>query len=163
MRITSPFGAKEWFRSHAHTGVDIAMPIGTPLKSIKQAVVERVMDYGNQNIGKGVVLKLSDGKEVIYGHLSEIHVKAGQIVKGGEIIGLSGNTGHSTGPHLHFAIKDHGQFIDPTPYLPLLEQPLQYFFDTPNQEFLDQPIFDNTQGWLHHIIDKLESLLIFWN
>lgn len=92
MRITSPFGAKEWLRSHAHTGVDIAMPIGTPLKSIKQAVVERVMDYGNQNIGKGVVLKLSDGKEVIYGHLSKIHVKAGQIVKGEEIIGLSGNT-----------------------------------------------------------------------
>lgn len=37
------------------------------------------------------------------------------------------------------------------------------FFDTPNQEFLDQPIFDHTQDWLHHIIHKLESLLIFWN
>jgi murein DD-endopeptidase MepM/ murein hydrolase activator NlpD len=110
-RITSKFGAQEPFRTKPHTGVDISMPEGTPLESIDQGVVERILD--NDSIGKGVIIRLEDGKEAIYGHMSEVQVEPGHIVDAGEVIGLSGNTGHSTGPHLHLGMKDHGNYIDP--------------------------------------------------
>lgn len=116
VRITSKFGEVSRIHQTPHTGIDFGVPEGTPLKSIGDAVVKRVVDYNNENIGKGVIIRLSDGKEAIYGHLSDNSiVKVGQKLHEGDIIGLSGNTGHSTGPHLHFGLKEHGEFIDPTP------------------------------------------------
>ncbi|WP_353618643.1 M23 family metallopeptidase [Bacillus sp. ISL-37] len=117
MRITSRFGEVSSVHSKPHTGIDIALPEGTPLKSITEGVVQSVVDYGSENIGKGVIVQLADGKTAIYGHLSDIKVKAGQIVKEGDLLGLSGNTGRSTGPHLHFGMKENGQFIDPTKFI----------------------------------------------
>jgi hypothetical protein len=117
VRITSRFGEISNVHPKPHTGIDIAMPEGTPLKSITEGVVQRVVDYGSENIGKGVIVQLADGKTAIYGHLSDIKVKAGQIVKEGDLLGLSGNTGRSTGPHLHFGMKENGQFIDPTKFI----------------------------------------------
>ncbi|MGD6832594.1 M23 family metallopeptidase [Sutcliffiella halmapala] len=116
-RLTSEYGVLEQIRNNKpHTGIDLAMPEGTELRSIGEAVVERVVDYGTANIGKGVILRLEDGSRAIYGHLSDIKVKAGQILHEGESIGFSGNTGHSSGPHLHFGLKDaQGHFVDPTP------------------------------------------------
>lgn len=115
VRITSKFGEVSKIHPTPHTGVDLALPEGNPLHSIGEAVVERVVDYGSQNIGKGVILRLTDGKQAIYGHMSKVNVKEGQSINEGDLIGLSGNTGHSTGPHLHFGLKDNGEFIDPTP------------------------------------------------
>ncbi len=117
VRITSRFGEISSVHPKPHTGIDIALPEGTPLKSITEGVVQRVVDYGSENIGKGVIVQLADGKTAIYGHLSDIKVKAGQIVKEGDLLGLSGNTGRSTGPHLHFGVKENGQFIDPTKFI----------------------------------------------
>lgn len=117
VRITSRFGEISSVHPKPHTGIDIAMPEGTPLKSITEGVVQRVVDYGSENIGKGVIVQLADGKTAIYGHLSDIKVKAGQIVKEGDLLGLSGNTGRSTGPHLHFGMKENGQLIDPTKFI----------------------------------------------
>lgn len=114
VRITSKFGEVSQIHPKPHTGVDIGLLEGTPLHSIGNAVVERVVDYGSDNIGKGVILRLVDGKEAVYGHMSDIKVKAGQTLREGQIIGYSGNTGHSTGPHLHFGLKEHGEFVDPT-------------------------------------------------
>ncbi|WP_226085627.1 M23 family metallopeptidase [Mesobacillus sp. S13] len=114
VRITSKFGEVSQVHPTPHTGIDIGFPEGSQLHSIGEAVVERVVDYGSQNIGKGVILRLADGREAIYGHMSDIKVKSGQTLHEGDIIGLSGNTGHSTGPHLHFGMKDNGQFVDPT-------------------------------------------------
>lgn len=114
VRITSKFGEVSQVHPTPHTGIDLAFPEGTPLQSVGNAIVERIVDYGNENVGKGVILRLADGKEVVYGHLSEIKVKVGQMVADGQIIGLSGNTGHSTGPHLHLGLKENGQFIDPS-------------------------------------------------
>jgi hypothetical protein len=92
------------------------MPENTALRSIADGVVERVVDFGNTNIGKGVMIRHDDGTVAIYGHLNEVDVKPGQHVDAGDVIGLSGNTGHSTGPHLHFGLMDaQGNFIDPTP------------------------------------------------
>jgi hypothetical protein len=110
-KITSLFRSKEPFRTKPHTGVDIAMPEGTPLKSVDQGVVERVLN--DESIGKGVVIRLEDGKKAIYGHMSEVQVEPGHIVNVGEVIGLSGNTGNSTGPHLHFGMMQDGKYIDP--------------------------------------------------
>lgn len=115
VRITSRFGEVSKVHPKPHTGIDIGLPEGSELHSIGEAVVERVVDYGSQNIGKGVILRLSDNREVIYGHLSNVKVKVGQILHEGDIVGLSGNTGHSTGPHLHLGLKEDGSFIDPTP------------------------------------------------
>jgi len=116
-RLSSEYGVLEQIRNNRpHTGIDLAMPEGTELRSIGEAVVERVVDYGSANIGKGVILRLEDGSRAIYGHMSDIKVKAGQILREGESIGFSGNTGHSTGAHLHFGLKDaNGHFVDPTP------------------------------------------------
>jgi hypothetical protein len=114
VRITSKFGEVSKIHPKPHTGIDLGLSEGTPLPSVGEAIVERVVDYGSQNIGKGVILRLHDNREVIYGHLSDIKVKAGQMVSEGQIIGLSGNTGRSTGPHLHLGLKENGTFVDPS-------------------------------------------------
>lgn len=113
-RLSSEFGALEEVRNgNAHSGIDLVMPEGTELRSLAEGVVTEVFD-GAGNIGLGVKIKLENGQEAIYGHMSEVNVEVGEILSQGEIIGLSGSTGRSTGPHLHFGLKEDGEFIDPT-------------------------------------------------
>lgn len=119
--ITSPYGAQESFRTKPHTGIDIRLEEGTPLAAVKDGII-KLADYGDQNAGKTVLLEMNDGKTAVYGHLSDFAVKEGQRVTEGQIIGYSGNTGFSTGEHLHFAIKDNGAFIDPAPYVDAVDQ-----------------------------------------
>jgi murein DD-endopeptidase MepM/ murein hydrolase activator NlpD len=101
-----------------HTGVDFAVHTGTPLVSVGNATVVSAGwagAYGNQ-----VVLKLSDGHFAQYAHMSKLAVHAGQHVHAGDRVGLSGSTGNSTGPHLHFEIRTanrYGAVIDPIAYL----------------------------------------------
>lgn len=115
-RITSRFGEISSIRDgRSHTGIDIAMPEGTELRSVVDGVVTDVFT-GSGFIGKGVEIRGVDGKEYIYGHLSETSVNIGDEVKFAQFIGESGNTGNSTGPHLHFSVKENGQFIDPEGY-----------------------------------------------
>ncbi|MGD6831446.1 M23 family metallopeptidase [Sutcliffiella halmapala] len=141
-RLSSQYGVLEEIRNYKpHTGVDLQMPEHTELRSIGEAVVEKVVDYGSQNIGKGVILRLEDGTTAIYGHMSDIKVKVGQILKEGETLGYSGNTGHSTGAHLHFGLKDQaGNFIDPTPLASKLDRL------SGNQSFWDRFIDNGTVG-----------------
>lgn len=115
-KITSKFlEVEKGIHSLPHTGVDFAIPIGTKLRSIGEGVVDSIVDYGSVNVGKGVFVKLDNGVRILYGHLSQTTVKLGEHVKTGDIIGLSGNTGHSTGPHLHLQAYDvSGKLIDPT-------------------------------------------------
>ncbi|MFE4524321.1 M23 family metallopeptidase [Cytobacillus firmus] len=116
-KITSPYGELAEVRNNIpHHGIDLAMPEGTPLRSIGDGVVESVLDLGGENLGKGVIIKFEDGTTGIYGHMSDIDVKPREIIKEGDLLGLSGNTGLSTGPHLHFGLKDGaGNWSDPTP------------------------------------------------
>ncbi|MFJ5922265.1 M23 family metallopeptidase [Kitasatospora sp. NPDC092948] len=101
-----------------HTGTDFAVSVGTPLLAVGNSTVVSsgwAGAYGNQ-----VVLKLSDGRFAQYAHLSQLDVKAGQHVNAGDRIGKSGNTGNSTGPHLHFEIRTANQYAkvtDPIAYL----------------------------------------------
>jgi murein DD-endopeptidase MepM/ murein hydrolase activator NlpD len=115
--ITSQFGSIDSVHVTPHTGVDIAMPIGTDILSPSNGIISKVIDTGG--LGKAVFMKIGGKeKEVIFGHLSEVKVKANQYVTMGQKLGDSGNTGHSTGPHLHLAMKNSsGQYVDPTEYV----------------------------------------------
>ncbi|MFD0318497.1 M23 family metallopeptidase [Streptomyces flavalbus] len=110
--------AGSMWSSGYHTGVDFAAATGTTLKSVGPGTVVSAGwagAYGNQ-----VVIKLNDGYYAQYAHLSSLSVSSGQTVTGGQQIGLSGSTGNSTGPHLHFEIRttpDYGSDIDPVAYL----------------------------------------------
>lgn len=112
--ISSPFGAMESFRRAPHTGIDIPLQEGTLLQAIQDGVVTKVYD-GTTSLGKGVAIKTEDGTTHIYGHMSEVNADPGQILHAGDVIGASGNTGFSTGPHLHFATRmPNGEYSDPT-------------------------------------------------
>ncbi len=96
------------YNGSGHTGVDFAAVIGTPVKA---ALGGTVAGTGNTDIypgcysyGKWVFINHPNGLSTLYGHLSSVNVIAGQKISAGEIIGLSGNTGYSTGPHLHFGV-----------------------------------------------------------
>ena len=96
----------------SHLAIDIAGPVGTAvLAADTGTVVFAGLDYG----GFGYAVEINHGNGYIsaYGHNSVIRVAVGQIVRRGDLIALRGSTGHSTGPHVHFAIHQHGQPIDP--------------------------------------------------
>ncbi len=108
--ITSPYGWRErWGRPHR--GVDILLHTGDPVRSAFSGVV-RVASYMG-DYGNLIVIRHPNGLETCYGHLSKILVKPRQFVNAGDVIGLGGNTGHSTGPHLHFEVRFQYEPFDP--------------------------------------------------
>jgi murein DD-endopeptidase MepM/ murein hydrolase activator NlpD len=117
--ISQPFGRPNpRYAAGYHTGVDFAVPVGTPVLAVARATV-RVAGPGGE-YGKEIKLILPDGKIALYAHLSRIGVHPGEQVAPGERLGASGDTGNSTGPHLHFEIRTtdaYGAVIDPLPYL----------------------------------------------
>ncbi|MCK1985190.1 MULTISPECIES: M23 family metallopeptidase [Peribacillus] len=115
VRITSKFGAVDAVHKTPHTGNDYAIPEGTTLRAVGDGIVDKVFD-GSDKIGRGLSVQFDDGSRVIYGHMKEVSVKVGEHITNGEVVGLSGNTGHSTAPHLHIGAKDAaGGWLDPTP------------------------------------------------
>lgn len=118
LRISSPFGT----RVHPvlktkkfHNGVDLPVPVGTPLHAVQAGRIVTAAE--NAVSGKYVILEHAGGVRSAYCHLSELPGKgAGDRVERGEAIGKSGNTGRSTGPHLHFVLRVDGKAIDPAPY-----------------------------------------------
>ncbi len=114
-RLTSGFGAR-WGRAHA--GIDLAAPMRTPEKAAMDGVV---LEAGPASgYGLAVFVQHGNGDVTVYGHMDEILVSAGQVVRAGDTIALLGNRGQSTGPHLHFEVRLGGlggQKVDPVPYL----------------------------------------------
>jgi murein DD-endopeptidase MepM/ murein hydrolase activator NlpD len=101
-----------------HKGIDVALPVGTPLKAVMDGVVSKAQSgSGSHSYGLYVVIEHSGGKSTLYAHMSKINVKVGDKVTKGQIIGLSGNTGHSTGPHLHFELRVNGNHVNPAAYV----------------------------------------------
>lgn len=95
-----------------HVAVDFGVPVGTRVQSTMSG---KVVYAGWNNEGYGNLVIVENGAyRTYYAHLSSIPVKVGQSIDEGEIIGLSGNTGNSTGPHLHYEIRKNGVAIDPT-------------------------------------------------
>ena len=111
--LTSGFGSR-WGRLHA--GIDLAVGIGTPIHAAKSGTVI----FSGQMSGYGgvVVIDHGGGFSTLYAHQSRPAAGEGQDVAQGQVIGYSGNTGHSTGPHLHFETRVDGSPQNPRPYLP---------------------------------------------
>lgn len=111
--VTSGFGYRSWGRRPKfHYGIDVRMEVGDPVYSIFDGIVrvaKRSSDYGYV-----VVVRHYNGLETLYAHFDQLLAYPGKPVRSGEIIGLSGNTGRSTGPHLHFEVRFKGEKIDPS-------------------------------------------------
>lgn len=119
-KITSGFGyrtdPKTGKAGAFHNGIDLAVPVGTAIKAPMDGVVSLVNSGGDG--GNQIVIRHTNGYFTGYAHLSKQLVKKGDQVKKGEVIGLSGNTGKSTGPHLHFTMTDRsGAKVDPRKYM----------------------------------------------
>lgn len=95
-----------------HTGVDYAVPIGTTVRAALGGIVSSVQSW-TKSYGKHIRIQHGGGLETIYGHLSKMLVAVGNKVNAGSVIGRSGNTGNSTGPHLHFEARRNGKFFNP--------------------------------------------------
>lgn len=106
--ITSPYG---WRWERAHRGVDIRLNVGTPVHCIFAGVVRIACPMGAY--GNLVVVRHYNGLETAYAHLSKIQVNPHQIVQAGDVVGLGGSTGRSTGPHLHFEVRFMYESFDP--------------------------------------------------
>ena len=102
--------------SWRHTGVDIACVAGTPIRAADDGTVSAVL-YKNTGYGHQVDIDHGGGKMTRYGHMTEIYVKAGQSVQRGQVIGLEGSTGKSTGPHLHFEVRFNNKVYNPLNYI----------------------------------------------
>lgn len=121
-----PYGSGEfiwplqgWLTQDYHThhrAVDIAAPIGTPIVAVDRGRVTRA-GWNEQGYGLFVIIDHNIGYVTLYAHLSEIWVKAGDIVTQGQFLGAVGSTGNSTGPHLHLEIRDFGKRVDPLDFL----------------------------------------------
>lgn len=94
-----------------HPGLDIAVPMGTPVRAAGGGTVAEAGD--DPEYGRFILIDHPDGYQSMYGHASSVLVVPGQLIAAGEVIGLSGSTGRSTAPHLHFEIRHSGRVIDP--------------------------------------------------
>lgn len=116
--VTSGFGARSspgGVGSTYHEGIDLAVPEGTPLRAAKGGTV--IMASYNGGYGNYTCIDHGSGLSTCYAHQSQLGVSSGQSVKQGQVIGYSGNTGASTGPHLHFEVRINGAAVDPMGYL----------------------------------------------
>ncbi|MDG4859783.1 LysM peptidoglycan-binding domain-containing M23 family metallopeptidase [Streptomyces sp. T-3] len=115
---TSYRTAGAMWSSGYHTGTDFVVPSGTPIKAIGEGTV--VSAGWSGSYGNEVVIQHADGHYSQYAHMTSLNVSTGQSVDGGTQIGLSGSTGNSTGPHLHFEVRTgpgYGSDVDPVAYL----------------------------------------------
>jgi murein DD-endopeptidase MepM/ murein hydrolase activator NlpD len=120
-QITSQFGERTHpvtNKVETHTGIDIAVPEGTEVKAVFDGVVEKVED--NEILGIVIVINHDNGFKSTYGHLSEIKISEGEKVAKGTVIALTGGTGLSTGPHLHFELMMDNEPVDPEEYLTVI-------------------------------------------
>jgi murein DD-endopeptidase MepM/ murein hydrolase activator NlpD len=108
-KITSVFGPR-WGRWHS--GVDLDLETGDPVYAAFDGIV-RVVAFDGGGYGRFIVVRHYNGLETLYGHLSSQSVESGQLVKAGDLIGLGGSTGRSTGSHLHFEVRYEGNPFTP--------------------------------------------------
>ena len=111
-KITDIFGYRPR-RRRSHAGLDIKVQTGDTIRAAFDGKVRVVQDQGRSGYGKYIVIRHDNGLETVYGHLSKHLVKADQLVRAGDVIGLGGSTGRSTGSHLHFETRFLGIAINP--------------------------------------------------
>lgn len=119
-RVTSEFGNRVdpiTGKRKGHGGMDLAVPTGTPIRAALGGTVT-VSKYNAGGYGYYVMIDHGNGLTTLYGHCSQLLARVGQTVQAGDIIALSGSTGRSTGPHLHFEVRVNGERTNPRAYLP---------------------------------------------
>ncbi len=136
-RPTSAFG---WRRIRWHKGIDLNLQTGDPVKTAFDGQV-RVVSYDSRGFGRYVVVRHYNGLETVYGHLSKQLVQPKQLVKAGEIVGLGGNTGRSTGSHLHFELRYEGHPFNPLEIFAFPENMIRF-----NQYILTPRVFAYVTG-----------------
>lgn len=118
-RITSGFGRRtDPFNNRPafHSGIDFKGRVGSQVTATADGVVKR-SGYDADGFGNYVIIRHGGGYETLFGHLSKISCKRGDTISRGDVVGLLGNTGRSTGPHLHYEIHRQGRPVDPKKYL----------------------------------------------
>ncbi|MFD8871251.1 MULTISPECIES: M23 family metallopeptidase [Streptomyces] len=121
--IGAAFGLAGNLWSHNHSGQDFVVPSGTQVRAVHGGVVVKAGGNGAGDgpaYGNAIVIKHADNTYSQYAHLSQVKVWVGQTVTTGQLIGLSGNTGNTTGPHLHFEIRktpNYGSAVEPLAFL----------------------------------------------
>ncbi|MER5932641.1 M23 family metallopeptidase [Streptomyces sp. NPDC002054] len=121
--LTATFGKGGNMWTSKHSGQDFAVPVGTPVKAVSAGTVVKAGPNGGGDgpaYGNAVVIKHANNTYSQYAHLSKIQVKIGQKVAADKQIALSGNTGNSSGPHLHFEIRttpNYGSAVNPVAFL----------------------------------------------
>ena len=116
--ITSKFGGRQspgGIGSTNHKGVDIGTPMNTPIYAAKSGTV--TWASWNGGYGHCVIIYHGQGNSTLYGHLNSYKCKVGDTVSQGDLVAYSGTSGNSTGPHLHFGIKENDIWVDPLNYL----------------------------------------------
>ncbi|MGC9500339.1 M23 family metallopeptidase [Streptomyces sp. WG7] len=122
-KLTASFAQNGGMWASKHSGQDFAVPIGTNVVAAHGGTVVKAGGNGAGDgpaYGNAIVIKHGNGTYSQYAHLSKINVNAGQVVKTGQSIAKSGNTGNSSGPHLHFEIRttpNYGSAVDPVAFL----------------------------------------------
>jgi len=111
-KITDVFGYRPR-RRRTHAGLDIKVQTGDTIRAAFDGKIRVVKNQGRSGYGKYIVIRHDNGLETVYGHLSKQLVKEDQLVRAGDVIGLGGNTGRSTGSHLHFETRFLGVAINP--------------------------------------------------
>lgn len=115
-RLSAPYGRRYHpilHTYHIHTGADMVAPMNTPVYAPADGVVDWTNSVDKGGYGKLVKISHSFGFRTYYAHLNEIKVQRGQFVKKGQLVALTGSSGASTGPHLHYEVRFLGQPIDP--------------------------------------------------
>jgi murein DD-endopeptidase MepM/ murein hydrolase activator NlpD len=114
--LTSPYGLRTLgTRLDMHHGVDLGVPVGTDVRAMAGGTV--TVAGAKSGYGLAVMVDHGMGWVTLYGHLDRVDVSVGDHVRAGEHLGLSGNTGLSTAPHLHFEVRRFGRSRDPVPLL----------------------------------------------
>ncbi|MDQ3534353.1 MAG: M23 family metallopeptidase [Bacteroidota bacterium] len=151
-KITSNFGMRSY---RWHYGTDLKCNVGDPIRAAFDGIV-RITQYDGGGYGNYILIRHSNGLETLYGHLSATQVKVGQLVKAGEVIGLGGNTGRSTGPHLHYEVRYQGNPLNPLEMYDFENNLLK--FDTLNVTAESFAYLKESRKIVYHTVRKGENL-----
>lgn len=150
-KITSVFGYRGDIgvegASRNHGGIDIGVPTGSEVIASADGTVE-IAGYGAKT-GNYIRIDHGNGIKTVYMHNSKLLVKVGQTVKQGDIIALSGNTGVSSGPHLHFGVEVNGEYVNPLEYVST---------ENPRPTNIPPNVPANVEAWTPYIVQAFEEL-----
>jgi len=133
-----------------HRGIDIAVPVGTPVHTIRKG---RVVFAGPRNgYGSTVIVEHSNGDRTLYGHNSMVRVSPGELVESGTVVAFSGNTGRSTGPHVHFEQIPSGRLINEPEEAE--ETTIQQVVNNSDQRYLLEQKMDESVNSILRTINK---------